>query len=407
MFRDTQFQTWETTKMPIVNRIGELAAEMTEWRQEMHMHPETAFEEEWTSQFIKDRLETFGMDEIHTGIAKTGLVAVLKGNGNSTDAIGIRADFDALDIHELNDVPYKSQNPGKMHACGHDGHTAMLLGAAKYMAETRNFDGTVYFIFQPAEENEGGGRVMVEEGLFDRFEMKSVYGMHNSPGLPIGKISMGPGPMMAGYDIFEIVIDGYGTHAARPHQGIDPVIVQAQIVMALQTIASRQTDAMDSVVLSITQVHGGDTWNVIPQQVTLRGTVRCFKPEIQDLVEEKMRKLCSAIAGAYDATVDVRYERRYPPTVNDPDQTVFCAEVASALAGADNVKTDARPVMGSEDFSFMLQEKPGCYIRMGNGGVGENGGVVVHNPRYNFNDEALPWGASYWAQLAEKALPRR
>jgi len=393
--------------MPIVNRIGELAAEMTEWRREMHMHPETAFEEEWTSRFIRERLETFGMDEIHTGIAKTGLVAVLRGQGPSDAAIGLRADFDALDINELNDLPYKSQNPGKMHACGHDGHTAMLLGAAKYMAETRNFDGTVYFIFQPAEENEGGGRVMVEEGLFDRFPMRSVYGMHNSPGLPVGRISMGPGPMMAGYDIFEIVIDGYGTHAARPHQGVDPVVVQAQIVMALQTIASRQTDAIDSLVLSITQVHGGDTWNVIPQQVVLRGTVRAFKPEMQDLVEARMRKKCEAIAAAFDATVKVRYERRYPPTVNDVAETDFCADVARGLMGQENVATDARPVMGSEDFSFMLQQKPGCYIRIGNGAVGEHGGVVVHNPRYDFNDQALPWGASYWAQLAEKALPRK
>jgi len=393
--------------MPIVNRIAELAADMTEWRHEMHKHPETAFEETWTSAFIKSQLESFGMDEIHGGIAKTGIVAVLRGNGDSDDAIGLRADFDALDILELNDMDYKSQIPGKMHACGHDGHTAMLLGAAKYMAETRNFDGTVYFIFQPAEENEGGGRVMVEEGLFDRFPMRAVYGMHNSPGLPVGHVSMGPGPMMAGYDIFEIVIDGYGAHAAKPHQGIDPVIVQAQIVLALQTIASRHTDAIDSVVLSITQVHGGDTWNVIPQQVTLRGTVRCFKPEVQDLVEMRMRKQCEAIASAYDATVDIRYERRYPPTVNDAAQTDFCADVARSLAGAEHVTTDARPVMGSEDFSFMLQEKPGCYIRIGNGAVGETGSVVVHNPHYNFNDAALPWGASYWAQLAEKSLPRK
>ena len=272
--------------MPIINRIAELKEEMTEWRREMHMHPETAFEEEWTSAFILRRLETFGMDEIHTGIAKTGIVAVLKGQEEGP-AIGLRADFDALDILELNDVSYKSKIPGKMHACGHDGHTAMLLGAAKYMAETRNFRGTVYFIFQPAEENEGGGRVMVEDGLFDRFPMTAVYGMHNSPGVPIGHITMGPGPMMAGYDIFEIIIDGYGTHAARPHQGVDPVIIQAQIVMALQTIASRQTDALDSVVLSITQVHGGDTWNVIPQQVILRGTVRCFPPRSKTWLKTK------------------------------------------------------------------------------------------------------------------------
>ena len=392
--------------MPIVNRIGEISAEMTEWRRAMHQHPETAFEEEWTSRYILERLKSFGMDEIHEGIAKTGIVAVLKGQKDNGEAIGLRADFDALDILELNEVDYKSEIPGKMHACGHDGHTAMLLGAAKYMAETRNFDGTVYFIFQPAEENEGGGRVMVEEGLFERFPMRSVYGMHNSPGLPVGHVAMAPGPIMAGYDIFEITIDGYGSHAARPHAGVDPVIVQAQIVMALQTIPSRQTNAMDSVVLSVTQVHGGDTYNVIPQQVTLKGTVRSFKPEMQDLVEERMRRICQATAEAYGATVDVHYERRYPPTVNNEAETEFCADVARGLAGADKVITDTPPVMGSEDFSFMLQRKPGCYIRVGNGAPGEYGSVTVHNPRYDFNDAALPWGASYWAQLAEAALPR-
>jgi hippurate hydrolase len=354
---------------------------------------------------VAERLEEFGMDEIHRGIAKTGIVAVLR-NGTSERSIGLRADMDALDILEANDVPYKSQNPGKMHACGHDGHTTMLLGAAKYLAENRNFDGTVYFIFQPAEENEGGGRVMVEEGLFERFPADAVYGMHNSPGLPVGEVMMRAGPAMAGYDIFEIEIEGYGTHAARPNQGVDPVVVQAQIVLGLQTIASRNVNPIDSVVVSITQVHGGDTWNVIPQKVVLRGTVRCFKPEIQDQTEARMRALCENIAVAHDAKASIRYERRYPPTVNDERHMEICADVARQLCGEDKVSTDAPQGMGSEDFSFMLNEKPGCYIRMGNGRVGEHGGVVVHNPRYDFNDEALPYGASYWAMLVEKELPR-
>ncbi len=391
--------------MPIINRIGELQDAMTEWRRALHQHPETAFEEHWTSDYVAERLAAFGVDEIHRGIAKTGIVAVLR-NGSSDRSIGLRADMDALDIQEANDLPYKSQNPGKMHACGHDGHTAMLLGAAKHLAETRNFDGTVYFIFQPAEENEGGGRVMVEEGLFERFPAQAVYGMHNAPGLPVGEMAMRAGPAMAGYDIFEIEIEGYGTHAARPNQGVDPVVVQAQIVLGLQTIASRNVNPVDSVVLSITQVHGGDTWNVIPQKVVLRGTVRCFKPEVQDQTETRMRALATSIAGAHDATATVRYERRYPPTVNDGEHMERCAAVARQLCGEDMVDTDAPQGMGSEDFSFMLQEKPGCYVRVGNGRAGEHGGIVVHNPRYDFNDAALPFGASYWVMLVEKELAR-
>ena len=347
--------------MPIVNRIAEYHDQMTGWRRDLHQHPETAFEEHWTSDYVAE---------------------------------------------QLTDLPYKSQIPGKMHACGHDGHTTMLLGAAKYLAETKNFDGTVYFIFQPAEENEGGGRVMVEEGLFERFPAQAVYGMHNSPGMPVGQIAMRPGPAMAGYDIFEIVIDGYGSHAARPNQGVDPVVVQAQIVLGLQTIASRNVDPVDSVVVSVTQVHGGDTWNVIPPQVVLRGTVRCFKTEVQDQTEERMRSLATNIAEAHNATASVRYERRYPPTVNDEAHMERCASVGRALLGEDKVATDAPQGMGSEDFSFMLNEKPGCYIRLGNGAKDEHGGVVVHNPRYDFNDAALPYGASYWAMLVEQELAR-
>jgi len=392
--------------MPIINRIADLQDEMTAWRRDLHAHPETAFEEVWTSDYIAEKLETFGLDEIHRGIAKTGIVAVLR-NGNSGKSIALRADMDALDILEANDVPYKSQIPGKMHACGHDGHSTMLMGAAKYLAESRNFDGTIYFIFQPAEENEGGGRVMVEEGLFERFPAKAVYGMHNAPGLPIGQMAMRSGPSMAGYDIFEIEIEGYGSHAARPNQGVDPVVVQAQIVMGLQTIASRNINPIDSVVLSVTQVHGGDTYNVIPQKVKLCGTVRCFKPEIQDQTEQRMRTICESIAMAHNATAKVHYERRYPPTVNDEAHMEICARVGRNLLGEDKVATDAPQGMGSEDFSFMLNEKPGCYIRLGNGEVGDTGGVVVHNPHYDFNDAALPFGASYWAMLVEQELARR
>lgn len=391
--------------MPIVNRIAEFHEEMTRWRREMHSHPETAFEEEWTSDFIAQRLAEIGVDRIERGIAKTGIVATIEGNGDSGRAIGLRADFDALDITETTGRPWASTNPGKMHACGHDGHTAMLLGAAKYLAETRNFDGTAVLIFQPAEENEGGGRVMVEEGLFERFPVDAVYGMHNRPGLPIGKMCMRAGPAMAGFDIFEITIHGYGGHAARPHTTVDPVIVQAHIVQALQTIASRSTDPLESVVVSITQVHGGDTWNVIPEKVVLRGTVRAFKPEVQDRTEAVMARLCRNVATAFDARVDVHYERRYPPLSNDADHIDLCADMARDLVGAENVDTDPAPVMGSEDFAFMLNERPGAYVNLGNG-TGEDGGVMVHNPGYDFNDAALPWGASFWARLIESRLAR-
>ena len=390
--------------MPVLNRIADFQAEMSAWRRELHRHPETAFEEVWTSDFVAEKLESFGL-EVHRGIAKTGIVGVLKGQRDDGRAIGLRADMDALDIEEANEFAHKSQNPGKMHACGHDGHTTMLLGAAKYMAETRNFDGTVYFVVQPAEENEGGGRVMVEEGLFERFPMDAVYGLHNRPGLPVGRIAMRAGAAMAGYDVFEIVIEGYGAHAARPHEGVDPVVAQAQIVLALQTIASRNVDPVKSVVVSITQVHGGDTWNVIPPRVTLRGTVRTFLPEVQDQVEERMRAICEHVAAAFGATIAFRYERRYPPLVNHADQIGIAAQVAAEVVGADQVSTEAPPVMGSEDFAFMLNANRGCYVYLGNG-TGEDGGVGVHNPRYEFNDEALTYGATYWAKLAERVLAR-
>ena len=387
--------------MPIVNRIAALHDDMTAWRRDIHAHPETAFEEHRTSDFVAERLAEFGL-EVHRGLAGTGVVGSLRA-GASDRAIGLRADLDALHIHENNDFAHHSVHEGKMHACGHDGHTAMLLGAAKYLAETRNFDGIVRFIFQPAEENEGGGRVMVEDGLFELFPVDAVYGLHNWPGMPVGQIGLRPGPMMAAFNIFEIAIKGRGSHAAMPHQGIDPVVAAAQIVTALQTFVSRNTDPLDSAVISVTQIHGGDTWNVIPDEVVLRGTTRAFRPEIQDALETAVGRIAEGVCRALGATVETRYERRYPPTVNTEAETEHAAVAAAEVVGEANVIRDPAPCMGSEDFAFLLQEKPGCYIWMGNGP--DEGGCLLHNSNYDFNDEALPIGASYWAKLVETQLP--
>tara|TARA_E500000318_G_scaffold63146_1_gene58478 strand:+ start:4061 stop:5233 length:1173 start_codon:yes stop_codon:yes gene_type:complete len=388
--------------MPINNRIAEFHEEMTAWRRELHRHPETAFEEHWTAAFIAEKLESFGI-EVHRGLAGTGVVGTLKGNGEG-GAIGLRSDIDALDITEQTGAEYASENPGKMHACGHDGHTTMLLGAAKYLAETRNFSGTVQFIFQPAEENEGGGRVMVEEGLFDKFPVDSVWGMHNWPGMPVGTVAVRPGPMMAAYDMFELDIKGVGGHGAMPHLGIDPILVSAQVVSALQSIASRYVDPMDAVVVSVTKIHGGDAYNVIPGMVQLAGTTRSFRPEVRDMIEPKMQQIIDGVCAGFGATAELRYEKRYPPTVNSEAETAIAAQVAERLVGDEMVVRDPTPSMGGEDFAFMLEKKPGCYIWMGNGGGGE--GKMLHNAGYDFNDEALPWGASYWSQLVEDQLPR-
>lgn len=391
--------------MPVINRIADFHEEITGWRRDIHAHPETAFEEKRTSDIVAEKLSDWGI-EVHRGLATTGVVGTLKGSGDNGRAIGLRADMDALDIHELNDFDYRSRNDGKMHACGHDGHTAMLLGAAKYLSETRNFDGTVYFIFQPAEENEGGGRVMVEEGLFEKFPVESVYGMHNMPGLPLGTIAMRTGPAMAAFDIFEITVTGKGTHAAMPQHGIDPVVISAEIVTALQTISSRIVDPLDPVVVSVTQIHGGDTWNVIPQEVVLRGTARTFSKEARDRVEADIRRIAEGVTATHGATAGLRYERRYPAVVNTDTATDLAAEVAAEVVGVEKVETDWPPLMGSEDFAYMLEAKPGCYIWLGNGAEGEPGGCMVHNPSYDFNDEAAVIGASYWAKLVETALPR-
>ncbi|HXP29650.1 MAG TPA: M20 aminoacylase family protein [Stellaceae bacterium] len=389
--------------MPIVNRIAEFQAEMTAWRRRIHAHPETAFDERETSAFVAAQLASFGF-EVHRGLARTGVVGTLKGSGPERRAIALRADMDALPIEEKNGFAHASNVPGKMHACGHDGHTAMLLGAARYLAETRNFAGTVHLIFQPAEENEGGGRVMVEEGLFAKFPVEAVYGMHNWPGLPVGQFAVKPGPMLAAFDLFEIAVLGKGAHAGLPHQSIDPVIAAAQIAVALQTVTSRNIHPLESAVLSITQIHGGDTWNVIPDRVVLRGTTRSFKPEVQDQIEAAVGRIARGVAEAMGARVELRYERRYPATVNSPTETATAVEVASAVVGAEHVERNVQPTMGAEDFAFMLREKPGCYIFIGNGAGNASAGL--HMPRYDFNDEILPIGASYWARLVECVLAR-
>jgi amidohydrolase len=385
--------------MPILNRIADFHTDLTAWRRDIHAHPETAFEEKRTSDVVAKRLEEFGI-EIHRGLAGTGVVGTLKGSRPGARAIAIRADMDALDVTEKNHFHHISTNAGKMHACGHDGHTTMLLGAARYLAETRNFAGTVHFIFQPAEENEAGGRVMVEQGLFEKFPVEAVYGMHNWPGLPIGQFAVRSGPLLASSDIFEIVVEGKGAHGAMPHTGIDPVVTAAQITLALQTIRSRSTHPLDGAVVSVTQVHGGDTWNVIPDEVVLRGTTRSFKPEVQDTIEDGIKRIAEGVASSLGAKVRVRYERRYPPTVNTEKETEIAAAAAVEVAGPGNVIRDFTPSMGAEDFAFMLQARPGCYVLIGNG----EQSAGLHNPHYDFNDEVLTTGASYWARLVERVL---
>jgi amidohydrolase len=390
--------------MPIINRIADFHAEMTAWRHDIHAHPETAFEEQRTAAHVADLLEGFGI-AVERGVARTGVIGTLKGAHPGGRSIALRADMDALHVHEKNGFAHASQNAGRMHACGHDGHTAMLLGAAKYLAETRNFAGTVHFIFQPAEENEGGAKLMVEEGVLDRYPVEALYGMHNWPELPAGQFAMRPGPMMAAFDIFEIEVSGRGAHAAMPHLGIDPIVAAAQIVGGLQTITSRNTHPLQGAVVSVTQIHGGDTWNVIPDSVVLRGTTRSFDPAVRDAIEPAIRRIAEGIAASCGATINLRYERRYPPTVNTAAETEIAAGIATDLVGADNVKRDLLPSMGAEDFACFLEEKPGAYIWIGNGAP-EREPAMLHNPHYDFNDAILPLGASYWARLAETVLAK-
>jgi hippurate hydrolase len=390
--------------MAIINRIGEFHDEMRAWRQDLHAHPELGFEERRTSALVVDKLRAFGVDEVHTGLARTGVIGVLKA-GAGSGAIGLRADMDALPIHEATGCAYASTSAGKMHACGHDGHTTMLLGAARYLAETRNFDGTVYFIFQPAEEMLGGGRTMVEEGLFERFPAGSVFGMHNWPGMPLGQFAMRAGPVMAAADRFLVQLTGRGGHAAMPHQCRDPLVAAAQIVVALQSIVARNVDPVQRAVVSVTQVHGGDTFNVIPETAMLTGTVRSFLPEMRDLLERRLHEIATGLGTALGVRVEVEYQRGYPPTVNTEAETEVAALAAAEVAGADKVDRAREPTMGAEDFAYMLEQRPGSYVFIGNGG-GEDA-PMLHSPHYDFSDEALPYGASYWARLVERALPAR
>ena len=376
--------------------------ELTAIRRDIHKHPEMAFEETRTSDVVAERLQSYGI-EIHRGLAKTGVVGTLKaGMGNK--AIALRADMDALPIQEANDFDYRSVHDNKMHACGHDGHTTMLLGAAKYLSETREFDGIVHFIFQPAEEGRGGAKVMIDDGLFDKFPVTAVYGMHNWPTLAAGKFAMRVGPILAAFDSFEITITGKGTHAAMPHTGIDPITAASQIVTALQTIVARNTDPLDSAVVSVTMFHAGNANNVIPDSVTLGGCTRSLLAVTQKSIEARMESIVAGVCDAHGATYSFRYTHGYPATVNAEEETANAAAAAKDVASEDNVLTDIAPIMGSEDFAFMLQEKPGSYILIGNGdGVGS---CMVHNPGYDFNDDILTLGARYWSRLVETQLSK-
>ncbi len=386
--------------MKIIKELEDLQEEMQDWRRDIHAHPEIAFEEHRTAKIVAEKLESFGI-EVETGIAGTGVVGTLK-KGMGNRSIGLRADLDALLINETNDFEYKSKTPGQMHACGHDGHTTMLLGAAKYLSEQGNFDGTVNFIFQPAEENEGGGRAMIEDGLFDKYPVESVYGMHNIPGMPVASFAIRPGPIMAAFDIFNLTIIGRGGHAAMPQTTVDPIIVGTKIIDAFQAIISRSIDPQEPTVLSVTQFHGGDAYNVIPNQVEIKGCTRCFSPEVQKKLEDEMRLISESICKAYGADCEFHYEHRYPATINSEEEAHLAGRVAQEVVGEERVNLSPKPAMGSEDFAYMLQEKPGSYIWIGNGD-GE-GSCMIHNPGYDFNDEILPIGATYWVKMAEEIL---
>jgi len=388
--------------MPILNRIAALHEQMTVWRRDIHAHPELGFEEHRTADVVAAKLAEFGID-VHRGIGKTGVVGVLRA-GASGRRVGLRADMDALPIREANTFAHRSTHTGKMHACGHDGHTTMLLGAAKYLAETRNFDGTVHFIFQPAEEGIGGAQAMIDDGLFKRFPCDAIFGMHNRPGMPLGKFAVRSGPMMAGGAFFDIDIEGRGSHGARPEAGVDPVLVAAHITAALQSIVSRNVRPVDTAVLSVTQIHGGDAYNVIPQTARLSGTVRAFSSDVMALIGRNMARVAEGVASGFGAKSTTDYRPIFAPLVNDPQEADFAAAICGEIVGADSVKRDPALIMASEDFSSMLNEVRGCYVNLGNGD-GE-GACEVHNPSYDFNDAALPYGASFFARLVENRLAR-
>ncbi|RJG11177.1 M20 aminoacylase family protein [Massilia cavernae] len=395
--------------MKLVEPIIAFQSELQEIRRDLHAHPELCYEEQRTADIVAARLTEWGIPIVR-GLGVTGVVGIIK-NGTSERAIGLRADMDALPMQEVNSFPHASRHAGKMHACGHDGHTAMLLGAAHYLATNRNFDGTVYLIFQPAEEGGGGARRMMDDGLFRQFPMQAVYGMHNWPGIKTGSFGVVAGPMMASSNEFRVVVKGKGAHAAQPHRGIDPVMIAVQIAQAWQTIISREKNPLDTAVLSITQIHSGSATNVIPDEAVLIGTVRTFTTPVLDLIEKRMEQIAKGTVSAFNAEVDFTFKRNYPPLVNHARETAFAIEAMKAVAGAANVNDNVEPTMGAEDFAFMLQEKPGCYVFIGNGeGDHRAGGhglgpCQLHNASYDFNDNLLPIGASYWVRLAEMSLP--
>ena len=386
--------------MAAFDRIASFHSEMTQWRRRIHAHPEMAFAEHGTSDFVAGKLAEFGIP-VDRGLAGTGVVGTLR-CGRGLRAIALRADMDALPIHEKTGCAHASTRDGVMHACGHDGHTTMLLGAARYLAETRDFDGTVHFVFQPGEENECGGQAMVEAGLFERFPVEAVYGMHNWPGVPVGSFAVRAGPVMAADDKFEITITSRGAHAAMPHLGDDPIVAAGALIGALQSVAGRMIDAQEDVVVSVTQVHGGNTWNVIPEQVVLRGTCRYFNPALRSVLEAGLQRVAQGIAAAHGVQVSFAYRKPIPPAVNAEQPTEIAARAAARVAGSANVLRDLPPSMGCEDFAFMLAARPGCYIWVGNGSDAD--GRTLHSARYDFNDEILPIGASYWCALVQSVL---
>ena len=385
--------------MPIKNRFSEMQDEVTAWRRDLHQNPEILFDTHRTSALVADKLKVFGCDEIVTGIGRTGVVAVIKGKTDTSNkVIGLRADMDALPILEATGLSYASKTPGAMHACGHDGHTAMLLGAAKYLAETRNFDGTVVVIFQPAEEGGGGGREMCEDGMMDRWNIQEVYGMHNMPNLPIGHFAIRSGPFFAATDQFDIYLEGKGGHAARPHETVDTTVMAAHLVLSMQTIASRNADPVSQIVVSVTSFQTSSTaFNVIPQKVHIKGTVRTQSAENRDMAERRIKEIGAATAAMFGGAIEVDYHRGYPVMVNSEEQTEFARAVAHGVGGH---VSEAPLVMGGEDFAFMLEERPGAYILVGNGPSAQ-----VHHPEYNFNDEAIPVGCSWWAGIVEQRMP--
>ncbi len=385
--------------MPILNRAAELQDEVAEWRRHIHARPELLFAVENTAAFVAEKLKEFGVDEIVTGIGRTGVVGLIKGKGEGSRAVGLRADMDALPLTEITGKPWASKTPGKMHACGHDGHTAMLLGAAKYLAETRNFNGNVAVIFQPAEEGGGGGNLMVKDGMMERFGIEEVYGMHNLPGLPVGQFATRKGPIMAATDEFTVIIKGRGGHAAQPHRTIDPIAIGAQIVTNLQLIASRSVNPLRSVVVSVTKFNAGFAHNVIPNDATFAGTIRTLDDEVRDQAEARLSEVVKGICAAHGAEADISFHRNYPITFNHSDETEHAVAVATDIAGETNVNPEFDPMMGGEDFSYMLNARPGAFIFIGNGDT-----AGLHNPAYDFNDEAIAHGISYWVRLAEQRL---